>query len=146
MGHTHLETRLSSRLIKEFNTTGGKVLNLHGHGMQAPGWPDTCVSHKLWSGWIEFKGRNTPISAIQNNVFTHLAENFGKPVFVVRILECNGGSVKSQWKFEITDWKTQDSLVTELGAGDRETAIKLLNTLANFKNMILLVGSWSNKL
>lgn len=131
MGGARTETKLSARLIKEFGITGGKVLNLHGHGMQAPGWPDTCVSHKLWSGWIEFKGVDTPISAIQQNVFTHLSEHFD--LFVVRILNCEGRA-KSQWKFEITDWVSNDILPIELGEGDRETSIKLLNTLANFRN------------
>lgn len=127
MGGSRIETALSARLIKEMRTTGGKVLNAHGHAMQSPGWPDTCVVHKLWSGWIEFKGANTPISAIQNNVFTHLCQFW--PMFVIRILDCKGGSVTSKWKFEITEWKTQEISRHETNGGDRETAVSLLKVL-----------------
>ncbi|UOF80087.1 vrR-nuc domain [Caudoviricetes sp.] len=31
------------------------TFKIHGHLMQAGGWPDTYVAHPMWRGWIEFK-------------------------------------------------------------------------------------------
>jgi hypothetical protein len=37
-----------------------------------PGWPDLYVSHPLWQGWIEMKGRTTKLSKAQELVLRRL--------------------------------------------------------------------------
>lgn len=62
------ETEWKSKLKKEFESIGAKVLSLHGHAMQAPGWPDLYVCHPIWSGWIELKMHDGELSTAQKIV------------------------------------------------------------------------------
>lgn len=59
------ENQWKSLLRKAFEEFGGTALSLHGHGMQAPGWPDLYVAHKIWSGWFELKANDGALSTAQ---------------------------------------------------------------------------------
>ena len=59
------ENQWKAALVKELRSRGVMVLSLHGHAMQAPGWPDIFVADKLWSGWIELKAHDGELSGAQ---------------------------------------------------------------------------------
>ena len=61
----------------------GTILSVHGHEMQAPGWPDSYISHKYWKGWIEFKGSKTRLTDLQKMILSKLGAN-GDRVYIVR--------------------------------------------------------------
>jgi len=61
------ETQWKAALRREFDKVGVS-LSLHGHGMQAPGWPDLFVGSKVWSGWVELKAHDGELSAAQRIV------------------------------------------------------------------------------
>lgn len=62
------ETEWKAKLKKAFEGIGAKVLSLHGHAMQAPGWPDLYVCHPIWTGWIELKMHDGELSTAQKIV------------------------------------------------------------------------------
>jgi hypothetical protein len=59
------ESQFSSYIGSALKTAGAKVLKLHGHAMQAAGWPDTYVSHWNWRGWVEFKVGSRKLTPLQ---------------------------------------------------------------------------------
>lgn len=52
--------------------------------MQAAGWPDRWVCHKLWCGWLEFKGENTLLTVKQHHIIYSLNKRQPCSAFVVR--------------------------------------------------------------
>mgnify|MGYP001615058920 CR=1 FL=1 len=76
------EADWKSQLRKAFDTCGAQSLSLHGHGMQAPGWPDLWIGHHLWKGWIELKMWNGEVSTPQRIIGRKL-EKIGS-FFVLR--------------------------------------------------------------
>jgi hypothetical protein len=80
------ETQLTSQLLRAGRMCRAEILSLHGHDMQAPGWPDAYIAHPYWIGWIEFKGPNTKIEPHQQKIIASLRDK-GVNVFVVRFLE-----------------------------------------------------------
>lgn len=72
------EAQWKARLRREFDTCGVS-LSLHGHMMQAPGWPDLYVATTIWDGWIELKAFEGELSMAQRMVgrkLTVAAKNF----------------------------------------------------------------------
>ena len=71
---------------------GGVVFNVHGHGMQTPGWPDLYIAlpatpeYPSWQGWVELKvGKNKP-TALQEHRIKQL-HKVGCPACVLRLIE-----------------------------------------------------------
>lgn len=64
----HPENKWKAELKKALEGIGATVFSCHGHGMQAPGWPDLFVAHSIWSGWIELKMPNGRLSTSQKIV------------------------------------------------------------------------------
>lgn len=93
------ETKLTSFLVaagrKKCNA---EILNLHGHAMQEPGWPDVYISQRYYRGWIEFKDRNTVVEKHQKRKIAKLRSN-GDNVLIARFLEQKG----SFWKIRVQD-------------------------------------------
>ncbi len=71
---------------------GGVVFNIHGHGMQAPGWPDLYIAlpsttvYRSWQGWVELKVRKNKPTALQAHRIKQLQE-VGCPACVLRLIE-----------------------------------------------------------
>lgn len=59
------ETSFQKKLVWILRGRGAMVLNCHGHGMQAAGWPDLYVAHHRWTGWIELKVGKREVTASQ---------------------------------------------------------------------------------
>ncbi len=51
--------------------------------MQPPGWPDRIIVHRLWVGFIEFKGVNTAVRPVQAVVMKNLRRR-GRVVYIAR--------------------------------------------------------------
>ena len=62
---TMTENKWKAALKKAFVEAGADALSLHGHGMQAPGWPDLWIGHWRWSGWLELKAHKGELSTAQ---------------------------------------------------------------------------------
>lgn len=63
---------------------GGHALSVHGHGMQAPGWPDLYVHLGSWRGWLELKQHDGRLSTIQRTVVRRLNSAVPGTAFVLR--------------------------------------------------------------
>jgi hypothetical protein len=123
-----IETRLTARLVKQIRNANGKVLNVHGHASQEPGWPDVFVTHRYWTGWIEFKNSKTQISSYQEEILASLANEV--PTWIVRFIEVQGGEKDSHWMFRIEDPLTMRAKKQVfLDGGDMKVAIELLRIL-----------------
>lgn len=42
-----------------------EVLNVHGHALQASGWPDLYFAHGMISGWLELKFKSGKLTYLQ---------------------------------------------------------------------------------
>lgn len=77
------ETAWTAKLVVRLRRLNAQVLNVHGHDMQAPGWPDLYVAHRRWSGWLEVKTAKGRLRKVQQLVIDGLrARNV--PAFVLR--------------------------------------------------------------
>ncbi len=53
-----LESDFQKSLVRELRDAGAVILKIHGHAMQAPGWPDLYIAHHAIPGggaWLELK-------------------------------------------------------------------------------------------
>lgn len=121
------ETQLTAQLVKAWREMRAEVLNLHGHMGQAPGWPDVFISHRTWTGWLEFKGSKTPWQPRQREIIKTLGRT--ENIWVVRFLE----QESSYWRFEISDSDLVIRLDTKLFSTDGQVAAKLLQELARLE-------------
>lgn len=79
-----LENKYQGIVVKLLKEAGAEILNLHGHAMQAPGWPDLYVAHRIWTGWIELKVDDNDLRPNQVRVVRALRERH-VPVHVCRM-------------------------------------------------------------
>jgi hypothetical protein len=79
---TEISKKLTEILRKEHKA---EILKLHGHGWQAPGWPDMYIVHQRFTGWLETKGKHTELSIKQVKVFKKLYEH-GVYVIILRFI------------------------------------------------------------
>lgn len=69
---TIYENQLKALLKVALTTQGARVLSVHGHAAQEPGWPDLLVWSRRWSGWIELKVNNRKLNPAQRLVIKEL--------------------------------------------------------------------------
>lgn len=80
------ETKQSAKILKILRENfKAEVLNVHGGHMQMASWPDCYIAHKIFRGWVEWKGAKTLIQKDQEITIRNLAEN-GDTIFIVRFL------------------------------------------------------------
>jgi len=77
------ESALQTRVMRQLRARGALVFNVHGHGMQEPGWPDLYVAHVRWQGWVELKVEGRKLGTAQRIIIRRLVER-GVNVSVVR--------------------------------------------------------------
>jgi len=80
MTESRFQTVLKKLLTQD---TGAEVLNIHGHGMQAPGWPDLQVFHPKWTGFLELKVTAKP-TKLQKARIAKLIRR-GTPAFFLQL-------------------------------------------------------------
>lgn len=76
------ENQWKAKLKAAIEKDGGVCLSLHGHGMQASGWPDLWIGHRLYTGWIELKAHNGELRTDQKVVCRKL--EFFQTVVILR--------------------------------------------------------------
>jgi len=86
MGKT--ETALRKPICEALRKCGGDITPYVGSTMGREGTCDIFLAHKLWHGWIEFKGPNTKIKPTQELYIQELRKRNVKAV-VIRIFENN---------------------------------------------------------
>lgn len=77
------ESQFWARLRACLTRAGAYCLKLHGHAMQAPGWPDVMVFHHTWTGGLELKWGRNALTQAQRLVGEKLGER-GFPFLVLR--------------------------------------------------------------
>ena len=116
-----LESNFKAGINQRLRGFGCLVLCVHGHGGQAPGWPDTQVYSLQWSGHIEYKRNMNPCSAIQKKIIKELRAR-GTGAWVLRWWE---GRVRIEDQegavYCIKEWNvTAGDLLSELAALTKE--------------------------
>ena len=77
---TQITAKLNQHMRKDCHAM---VLNLHGHSMQAAGWPDVYISHWFCRCWVEYKSKNREVEPLQRKVMTDLVKRKDS-VYVIR--------------------------------------------------------------
>lgn len=119
------ETQLTARLVKAWRKMNADVLNITGSAFQSPGWPDICIRHSIWSGFIEFKGEKTVLQKHQARIIKRLKEGFN--VVIVRFK----GQRNSSWAFQTENVDGSILASFFLTGTDGRVAADLLRTLSN---------------
>jgi len=84
--------------------------------MQEPGWPDRWICHRRWRGWLEFKGVNTRLSAIQRKKIDDLNARQPGSAYVVRqpgIVEDTKGNELARFTTAVELLKILEELTNE---------------------------------
>lgn len=74
--------RVVTQALKSLDNGHAQVLNVHGHPMQASGWPDLYVACSRWRGWLELKVGGSHPTKLQELRMWHL-RSFGVPAYVL---------------------------------------------------------------
>lgn len=78
------EGQFQSRLIAELKKAGAIVFKVHGHAMQASGWPDLQVYSRTWTGHLELKVGDARPTQLQMSVILRL-RSVGANAYVARL-------------------------------------------------------------
>lgn len=103
------ESKFQQDVIDAFKGLGAEVFNVHGHGMQAAGWPDLQVYHPTWTGHLELKVGVGRLSTLQKIRIQSLVDR-GTEAYVLRweqglvwletaVAERLGSIPKDSWSF-----------------------------------------------
>jgi hypothetical protein len=68
------ENQWKARLKAALVAQGAVVLSVHGHAMQAPGWPDLFFTHSRGRAWMELKMHDGELREAQRIVLRKLNE------------------------------------------------------------------------
>lgn len=78
------ESEFKRRVLDGVTRCNGMVFHIVASMMQEPGWPDEYIQHRYWRGFLEFKGKNTRLSAKQKIIIRELNERCPGSAYVVR--------------------------------------------------------------
>jgi len=81
-----LESKFQKHVKTYLENCGAMVLNVHGHQMQAAGWPDLYVAHENFNGWVELKVGKNWLSKLQEHRCREL-DRRGVPALCLRMEE-----------------------------------------------------------
>ena len=88
------ESKWTKGVCGEMTKCNALVFACVGGVMQTAGWPDRYVAHKLWTGWLEFKGEKTRLTIKQHHIIYTLNKKRPGTAYVIRwpnrIEDCNG--------------------------------------------------------
>lgn len=93
------ESQFQTRLVKGLRSVDAQVLNLKPDLVMGRGWPDLYVGHRLWSGWLELKARNTRLSPAQMQRIDLLRQQDVD----VRVLRLEGDDIVDFWPGGVGD-------------------------------------------
>lgn len=78
------ESPWTKRVCDELRKCNALVFSLIAQRAGEAGWPDRYVCHKLWSGWLEFKGNATKLKRKQAFVIRELNVRQPGSAFIIR--------------------------------------------------------------
>lgn len=113
------ESHFQSEVKRALESQGAEVLNLHGHAMQAAGWPDLYVAHWAWEGWLELKSGAEKLTSAQ----AHKLKVLDQRQVAAFVLRASRGGVR------VEDWSGFVEDVGPLGLCEM-TGAKLIALLA----------------
>ncbi len=104
------ETKLRKPFIEALRRCGAKVIPYVGSTMGQQGTADVFVAHKIWHGWIEFKGPNTPLTRLQE-IFLSDMRKRNVNAHCIRLLDTYRFRVDEELAY---NWQTGDEICTIL--------------------------------
>jgi hypothetical protein len=81
------EPELTRELCKGLVKLGCMIQARVGSKRQAPGWPDRWLCHTLWTGHVEFKGRDTAIEPLQLKIVRDLNAIRPDTAYIARFVD-----------------------------------------------------------
>ena len=115
------ETQITADLIKHLrHKCHAMILNLHGHAMQAAGWPDFYISHWECHAWIECKGPKTVVQPLQKKIMTELS-NRNEYVFILRFTLPKVYSLRTI---------SEEEIIADMYGTPKEISAELINALS----------------
>jgi hypothetical protein len=106
------ESDFQSKLSASLRGAGAMVFNVHGHEMQAAGWPDLQVYSPRWVGQLELKMAAGRLSPMQRRVVGELRRR-GFPAWVLRVdcrLEDHLGELHGHVDWRADAWTVLEEL------------------------------------
>lgn len=113
------ETVFCKQIVQAVKSVGAMTFNVHGHKMQASGWPDLQIYHPSFTGHVELKVGKNPASALQKERIS-LLKKLGTMAFVLRLhnyddrivqMEDEGGAVVAVSDPDIIAWRADGELL-----------------------------------
>ena len=78
------ESAWTKKICTEIEVAGGWVIPYVASRQNKAGTPDRHITHRLWTGWLEFKGLKTPVKPLQVYTLEQLNARSAGSAFVVR--------------------------------------------------------------
>lgn len=122
------ETQITADLIKSLRKDYfAMILNLHGHAMQAAGWPDFYLAHfKVKGCWIECKGLRTPVQPLQRKMMADLLKR-GESVYILRFTNPKLYSLRTA--------PSEQEVIADIYGTYKEAAQGLLNEISKHQSL-----------
>lgn len=122
------ETQLTAKYAAILRRKGCLVFNIHGHDMQAVGWPDTFICHWRFKIWIEFKGPKTILKPLQSHILEQLEQR--KAVALV-------GRFFDNYTLRLSNYDESKQYHIVKGETYAETAANLMIALEGIYNVLV---------
>lgn len=100
------ETRFKEELVRQLQSEGALTFKVHGHAMQASGWPDLQVYSRVWTGHLELKVGSESASPLQKRIIDQLRIR-GTRAWVLRYVR---GTVSIDGRPERKPWPSGEML------------------------------------
>ena len=84
LGKVPKETTWTKKICDQITALGGWVIPYVASKKNKAGTPDRHITHRLWTGWLEFKGLKTPVEPLQARTLWQLNERSEYSAFIVR--------------------------------------------------------------
>lgn len=78
------ETQWTKQVCIGLERKNAFIIPYVGNRRQKRGVPDRWITHRLWTGWLEFKGARTKIEPLQLNVMQSIWVRRPGTVFILR--------------------------------------------------------------
>jgi hypothetical protein len=113
------ESAWTKQICTEIEVAGGWVIPYVASRQNRAGTPDRQITHRLWAGWLEFKGLKTPVKPLQVHTLQQLNARAAGSAFVVRfpgiiqtVIRAPG--IKSVDRIDLVHFKTGLDLLNML--------------------------------
>lgn len=114
------ESQWTKKVCEELRKCNALVFSLVAQRAGEAGWPDRYVCHKLWNGWLEFKGKATKLKQKQACMIRELNVRQPGSAFIIRPYEdsssakSNGGIIEDHRESLMLRFESPKDLLKKL--------------------------------